>query len=167
MIDSESLTPRQQQSYYRQERFLSGYSAGGTRMAGIRALLSEKNPVKSPWKLISWWLTNDFLGFRERLDESQQQYNNHLEDKLQELIDGLKPGQNSLLLIAALNANMPEKYRPNVIVVDEKPKELLDEVKKLVKAQKKDTAPAEEIQPSKAISQAMEIIEGTSNDAEE
>ena len=62
---------------------------------------------------------------------------------------------------------MPEKYRPNVIVVDEKPKELLDEVKKLVKAQKKDAPKEEEITPSKAVSQAMEILEGTSNDTEE
>ena len=167
MVDFDSLTIRQQRSYIRQERFLEGYAAGGTKAAGVRALLLELEPVKDPWQLVKRWVLEDVIGFRDRFDTAQQKYNSLLEDKLHELIDGLKPGQNPLLLITALNANIPEKYRPNVIVVDERPKELLNEVKNLVKAQKKDAPKEEEIQPSNAISQAIEIIEGTSNDAKE
>ena len=167
MVDFDSLTVRQQRSYIRQERFLQGYSAGGTKAAGVRALLMELEPAKDPWQLVKRWVLEDVIGFRDRFETAQQKYNSLLEDKLHELIDGLKPGQNPLLLITALNANMPEKYRPNVIVVDDRPKELLNEVKNLVKAQKKDAPKEEEIQPSNAISQAMEIIEGTSNDVEE
>lgn len=167
MIDFKGLTTRQKTCYDRQERYLEGYAAGGNKAAGVRALMLEDKPVKHPWHTVDTWQSEDMFDFRKRFDVSRQRYNSLLEDKLHELIDGLKPGQNALLLIAALNANMPEKYRPNVIVVDEKPKELLDEVKKLVKAQKKDAPKEEEITPSKAISQAIEILEGTSNDAEE
>ena len=168
MGDAKGLSTKQRICLSRQERYLEGYAAGGNKAAGIRALLLEDKPVKAPWQLVSYWSSYDVLGFRERFEVARQRYNSLLEDKLHELIDGLKPGQNSILLIAALNANMPEKYRPNVIVVDEKPKELLDEVKKLVKAQKKDSNETEEeITPSKAVSQAMEILEGTSNDTEE
>ncbi|MCH8330754.1 MAG: hypothetical protein IH946_05155 [Bacteroidetes bacterium] len=49
-----------------------------------------------------------------------------IEDKLMELGMGLKPGQNVTPLLAKANAEMPEKYRNNVVVTDDRSKEVLD-----------------------------------------
>ena len=49
----------------------------------------------------------------------------------------LKPGQNALILVTLLNANLPDKYRPNSIIPSETMTETLQAMKQAVREHKK------------------------------
>lgn len=65
------------------------------------------------------WRDKNYLGFADRFKEAQQEFADYVEDRAMDYIEGLKPGQNPLLMIAMLNALRPEKYRPKVVVQDD------------------------------------------------
>ena len=121
-IDVRSLSHVQKKMYESQELFLRGYAAGGTIKAGIATAGVTRRAVEL-------WRKHDKLDFKARFDAAHSDYTDVLEDKLHELIEGLKPGQNVIGLLARLNAELPSKYRPNVVPVDDTAKELLDRLR--------------------------------------
>lgn len=121
---SASKVTQEKRTLGQMDLFLQGYSAGGTVRAGLKCCTVTRRTVAR-------WKEMDMLGFRSRYKEAHRDFCDWLEDKAQELVEGLKPGQNSLLLVTLLNANMPDKYRPNAIMVDDTAKVLIDKLKKL------------------------------------
>lgn len=116
----------QKNTWVRQEAFLIAFAGGGTIAAGIRG-------SDATYEAVSWWRKHDLLGFVARFEQAHIAYCDLLEDKAHELTMGLKPGQNPLILLARLNAEMPSKYRPAVAAVDETAKELMDQIRSLRK----------------------------------
>ena len=78
---------------------------------------------------VYWWEQQDHLGFKARLAEADEAYCNMLENKATALAMELKPGQNSLILVTLLNANLPDKYRPNAVAPSETMTETLQAMK--------------------------------------
>jgi hypothetical protein len=106
------LTYHEKIKWERQERLLEGYAAAGTIKAGLL-----KSGV--PRRTVEDWRRTDLLGFRRRFEESHRAFCDEIEDKMWRLSSALKPGQNSIPLIALANANMPEKYRPDAKATDD------------------------------------------------
>ena len=105
----DALTPSEQGTARRlwaaQERFLAGHAVGGTVAAGCDAAgISRRTVVR--------WRADDKYGFLERMDGAHEAFADRLERIGLELIQELRPGQNTLLLLAFLNAHRSRLFRP-------------------------------------------------------
>lgn len=114
----------------RSRNYLSGYAVSGTTKAGLKASGLDRRTVNR-------WKESDMFGFRARFDEAQQAFRDSLESIAVDLVKQLKPGQTPLLLITLLNANLPDKYRPNVVVADDSAKRTLDAITEATKHSQK------------------------------
>lgn len=81
------------------------------------------------------WEKRDYLGFRARLAIADEIFTNSLETRLVER--ATEPKSHPLFLLTALNANLPEKYRPNAVVGDDTAKELMTEWRRWMRDGKK------------------------------
>lgn len=117
------LVYTQKRIYDRQQTFLAAFALGGTIQKGIDA-------SEIPRQTIQAWREFDVLDFKERFTQAHHVYCDRLEGKLGELAFGLKPGQNALPLVVALNAEMPDKYRPNSVQTDDTAKEVMAHIKR-------------------------------------
>ncbi len=93
------------------------------------------------------WTTEDKYGFNARMAVARGTFLDRLEDIAFERI--LHPSTNGkiggdVLVITMLNAHGPEKYRQNVIVVDETPKKVAQKLAQMAQDDKdeRDQAPA-------------------------
>ena len=104
-----TLTPSEQgmarRTWAAQEQFLAGHRAGGTVSAGCYAAAVSRRTVVR-------WRADDRYGFLERMDGAHEDFADRLETIGLELIQALKPGQNTLLLLAYLNAHRSRLFRP-------------------------------------------------------
>ena len=137
-VDVRSLSYVEEKTCQAQKLFLEGFRAGGTIKAGLKVAGVTRRTVER-------WRQRDKLGFAARFHDAHRDYCDTLEDKMHELIQGLKPGQNSLVLIARLNAEMPEKYRPNAQPIDNAAGELLSEIRKLSRREARVQVEGEEL----------------------
>jgi hypothetical protein len=151
-INEEELSPRYRKVLKEQDRFLELYEksrAKGTSAKGVGVVRET----------VRLWEKKDILGFKKRLEEADEKFCDTLEQKALALIDDMSVTNSPLLLITLLNANLPNKYRPNVIVPDETAKDMLQELRKLSKGQKdkvkEDTA--DEQSPLEQAEQALNI----------
>ena len=111
-------------------RFLDGYSLTGTMASGLECVPHKRRAVE-------YWRSENILGFDERFKQAHNSFCDRLEKKAVDLVMGLQPGQNTLLLVTLLNANLPEKYRPAVITVDDTAKDLFQKLRELGAQQRK------------------------------
>jgi hypothetical protein len=119
-------TEAEQRTWDAQEAFLLGYAQGGTVTAGLLTSGVHRRTAEV-------WKQKDAFSFKTRLETARLEYCDVIEDKIHELAMGLKPGQNAIVLLARANAEMPEKYRPNVHPTDDTAKELIGDIRKLFK----------------------------------
>jgi hypothetical protein len=114
------------------------------------------------------WQKENKLEFGKRLAEADEGFCNMLEGHAVKLALETKAGQNPVLLIALLNANLPDKYRPQSVQIDGKAEETLVTLRKLsrnatiaLETEKRRLTGAEETegsQSSSAIGEAESIL---------
>ena len=83
------------------------------------------------------WIKDDYLGFKSRLEEADQAFTGELELLALERVRQQTPGHNPTLLITLLNANLPDKYRPNSVIPSETMTETLQAMKQAQREHKK------------------------------
>ena len=107
----------------RQSRFLEAFASLGTITGAAKASGVHRDTV---WT----WGRDDAQGFRARLDDARARFTDHLEGIMLDRIEEPGAGRGSdVLLMFALNANNPAKYRPNVVVQDDSARELLNSLR--------------------------------------
>lgn len=129
-IDTSHLTQRQHNTLAHQQAFLEAYADCGN-MAGASTASGM-----SKWSGYRYKDENQFR-FKERLLHAHAYYCDRLEGKAHELAMALQPGQNALVLLALLNANLPDKYRPNAVAPSETMTETLRAMKQSVREHRK------------------------------
>ena len=103
---------RQQSIWHTQERFLSAFRIGGTIKSGLLAVSVCRRTVEL-------WRQSNVLQFADRFQMAHEEFCDSQEDLVYKLNSELKAGQNSLSILATLNANRPSKWRANVAVTHE------------------------------------------------
>ena len=135
--DLAALGGREKDTYRRQSVWLGAY------VASHGSLEQVCGAAKVSIRTYQRWKGEDVHGFAARFEVAHLTKIGWLEDKLVSLIEGLKPGMNPLPLLAALNAEAPDKYRPNAVVTDETARETLRALREAAKAPKPTKAEAE------------------------
>ena len=105
----------------KQDWFLEAYTPNGDVRLGCQA-------AGVSMRTYARWVHDDIHGFRERFGTAHDVFCARLESKLHDLIWDLKPGQNAMPLAMALNAEMPEKYRPNMQPSDNTASDILKRI---------------------------------------
>ena len=149
-IDIKSLTVGKRKTYRKQSKFLKCYSE--TRSRSVSALYAG---VSQP--SISKWISEDYLEFASRYEEADLQFCEGLEQLALERVKLQDAKSNPVLLITLLNANLPMKYRPTVVMADDTAKSVLTELRKLAKDTPVVKTPDEEEQS--ALDQVNEILQ--------
>ena len=129
-IDTSDLTQVQHAVIARQNAFLEAYAqcgnmAGASVASGMARLSGYRYKHENQFR------------FKDRLLQSHAYYCDNLEGKANDLAMALQPGQNALVLLALLNANMPDKYRPNAVAPSETMTETLQAMKQAVREHRK------------------------------
>lgn len=106
----------------RQDLFLESYKSRGSVRSAVKGINIGRTQVYS-------WLSSDTHGFRERFEFAKHDFRDMLEDIALDRVVEQKVSDNPTLLIALLNANLPEKYRPQSIQTDETAKEVIKELR--------------------------------------
>ena len=122
----KSLPPSKKRQWRRMTKFLNCYSE--TRSKTVSATycgVSYRTAMK-------WMKTNEF-GFFERLEDADILFCENLEQLALERVRSQDAKANPVLLITLLNANLPAKYRPTVVMSDDTAKDVLSELRKLSK----------------------------------
>ena len=121
-IDTTDFTQLQHRTLNNQQAFLTAYGNRGTMMRAAKDVGIDRYTAQR-------WRDNDVFRFKERLLQAHVAFCDMLEDKAVNLATKLKPGQNSLILVTLLNANLPDKYRPNSVIPSETMTDTLREMK--------------------------------------
>lgn len=129
-IDTSNLSTESHSTLTLQKAFLLAYSQCGT-IAKAAEIVDINRSTAFRWR------QNDSFRFKERFLQAQAAYCDVLENKAHELAMGLEPGQNSLILVTLLNANLPDKYRPNAVLPSETMTETLQAMKQATREFKK------------------------------
>ncbi len=129
-IDTSDLTQLQHRTLNRQQVFLTAYTQRGTMMRAAKDAGIDRYTAQR-------WRDNNVFRFKDRLLQAHVAFCDYLEDKAVSLVDGLQPGQNSLILVTLLNANLPDKYRPNAVAPSETMTETLQAMKQATREFKK------------------------------
>jgi|TARA_Y100000310_G_C20421229_1_gene686779 hypothetical protein len=103
------------------------------------------------------WQKENYFGFMERLEEADFQFCESLEQLALERVKMQDAKSNPILLITLLNANLPMKYRPTVVMNDDTAKDVLRELRTLSKDSPEQLAEAPEPEKS-ALDQVNEIL---------
>ena len=124
---------------FRQQLFLDAIKEVGTlRKAAAAAKISRSTVAK--------WRADNTDGFRERFNEAMDDFADSLEAKMFELLGEMRVGHNPTLLIFALKALRPLKYRDLTTVPDEHARELLRKLEEFTAAATGTTASADDSQ---------------------
>ena len=125
-IDIKKLSLGKRKTYRKQSKFLKCYSE--TRSKSVSATYEEAD-----------------LAFCEGLEQLALE-----RVRLQDA------KSNPVLLIALLNANLPNKYRPTVVMTDETSKSVLSELRKIAK--ETPVVESKEVEEKSAIDQVNDIL---------
>ena len=79
------------------------------------------------------WQKENYFGFMDRLEEADLLFCEGLEQLALERVKMQDAKSNPVLLIALLNANLPNKYRPTVVMNDDTAKDVLRELRTMAK----------------------------------
>lgn len=122
-IDFESFGLRQKNSWDRQERFLIAYAATGVIGDGARA-------AGVTYEASEYWRNKDTLRFKARFEVAQKKFaTNVLEKTMFERIADPSGNRGSdILLMFAMKAHKPEKYREDSRPIDDSAKAVLSKL---------------------------------------
>lgn len=110
----------------RQDLFLKMYEKVGV-------ISRTCNTIGLHMDTVMRWKKDDVLGFRDRFFGAHYVFAESLEELAYDRVQKQKPSDNPTLLIALLNANRPEKYRPQVGSSDEVTRDVMMEMRKALK----------------------------------
>ena len=116
----------EKRTWQTQEQYLAAYAVWGTNTRSSAAAHCDSTTAYT-------WIKSDLLGFRARREEARKAFQDSLEDHALEIAQATPAGKNPLLLITLLNANLPDKYRPQAVSLDDRSVETLGELRKLSK----------------------------------
>ena len=122
----KALSPSKKRQWRRQDKYLKSYQE--TRSKSVAAIASGVTYRTA----MKWQKTNEF-GFIERLEEADLMFCEGLEQLALERVKMQDAKANPVLLITLLNANLPNKYRPTVVMNDDAAKDVLKELRSLSK----------------------------------
>ena len=127
----DTLDTRQKRTWQSQERFLGHYaSLGNVSAAAAGAGIDRTLPYL--------WEKQDRLGFKARWEAARQTFADALETTMHErLADPTGNRGSDILLMFALKAARPEKYKDNVVLTDDGSKDMLVKLQKLQQAAEK------------------------------
>lgn len=123
-IDLRKLSYLHQKIWTEQERFLAAYRIKGT----IAEALEQVSVVR---RTVELWRQRDLLHFQDRLLDAHETFTDSQETIIYNLNKGLKPGQSPLSVLASLNANRAEKWRPNIKLTHDVPNEVIQQMREL------------------------------------
>ena len=147
----EELTVKRQKMRTNQENFLKGLKEKGTILNGLR-----KSGV-TRWAYGDW-MSNDPT-FPERVLDARQEFAEALEEVIVGIVmDPEAVKKVPVLAITLLNANLPNKYRPQAIVQDEAARDLLREWRKAAREHPKEVAQVEKNLETPVDQQIDEIL---------
>lgn len=112
-----------------QDAFLFAFAKDGTILRAAKVSKTSRTTVYA-------WDKLDIYGFKERFELARHDFREVLE---QIGIDVVKLGdeKNPLRWITLMNAHHPEKYRPNVVLVDDTAKNVLADMRERARARHK------------------------------
>ena len=121
------LGPSEKRRWRNQDKFITCYQETrsktvSARYAGIK------------YRAVMRWLKDNIYGFADRLEEADLEFCENLEQLALERVKMQTAQSNPVLMIALLNANLPSKYRPTVVVADETAKDVMRELRTLAKS---------------------------------
>ena len=106
-----------------QEAFLLAFRGTGTVLQAAAGICDRT--------MVYYWRKNDCQGFNARFEKAQHSFREYLEQlALHRIKDPTGNRGSDVLLLALLNANYPEKYRPNVVVDADAAKAVLAALRK-------------------------------------
>ena len=146
----KALSPSQKRSWRNQDKFLSCYSE-------TRSKTTSSSYAGVKYRTVMKWQKENYFGFMERLEEADFQFCESLEQLALERVKMQDAKSNPILLITLLNANLPMKYRPTVVMNDDTAKDVLRELRTLSKDSPEQLAEAPEPEKS-ALDQVNEIL---------
>tara|TARA_R110002020_G_scaffold444848_1_gene656485 strand:- start:62 stop:418 length:357 start_codon:yes stop_codon:yes gene_type:complete len=79
------------------------------------------------------WQSNNEFGFTERFEDADILFCENLEQLALDRVKMQDAKANPVLLITLLNANLPQKYRPTVVMSDDTAKDVLKELRTIAK----------------------------------
>ena len=149
------LGPSEKRRWRNQERFLKCYQE--TRSKTVSARYAG---VK--YRAIMRWLKDNIYGFAERLEETDLEFCENLEQLALQRVKMQTAQSNPVLMIALLNANLPSKYRPTVVVADDTAKDVMRELRSLAKSlpDTKSSSVESSSNVKDALNQVNEILSG-------
>ena len=148
-IDIKKLSLGKRKTYRKQSKFLKCYSE--TRSKSVSATYAGVSQSS-----ISNWIRDNYLEFDERFEEADLAFCEGLEQLALERVRLQDAKSNPVLLIALLNANLPNKYRPTVVMTDETSKSVLSELRKIAK--ETPVLESKEVEEKSAIDQVNDIL---------
>ena len=148
-IDIKKLSLGKRKTYRKQSKFLKCYSE--TRSKSVSATYAGVSQSS-----ISNWIRDNYLEFEERYEEADLAFCEGLEQLALERVRLQDAKSNPVLLIALLNANLPNKYRPTVVMTDETSKSVLSELRKIAK--ETPVLESKEVEEKSAIDQVNDIL---------
>jgi hypothetical protein len=122
----KNLSSSQKRSWRNQDKFLKAYSE--TRSKTVACSYAG---VK--YRTVMKWQKENYFGFMDRLEEADLLFCEGLEQLALERVKMQDAKSNPVLLIALLNANLPNKYRPTVVMNDDTAKDVLRELRTMAK----------------------------------
>ena len=111
-INTDDLTTENHTTLGLQQAFLLAYSQCGT-IAKAAEIIGIHRYTAFRWR------QQDTFRFKDRMLDAQATYCDVLENKAHELAMNLDSNNNPVMLITLLNANLPDKYRPNSVLPSE------------------------------------------------
>ena len=145
----KALNPTQKKSWRIQSKFLKCYTE--TRSKSVSASYSGVT-----YRTVSKWEKDNRFGFAERLEEADFEFCENLEQLALERVKMQDAKSNPVLLITLLNANLPMKYRPTVVMADDTAKSVLSELRQIAK--ESPVASEEQVQEQSALEQVHDIL---------
>lgn len=122
-----SLMPGQLKTLAKQDAILSGFAHYGSIYRVAPAADIHRNSVYE-------WIEKNLYRFKDRLELASHSFRERLQDLALAKVED-HPKLHDILHMALLNANWPEKYRRDAIVVNvDVAKDVLAEVRKLTAA---------------------------------
>jgi len=122
----KNLSSSQKRSWRNQDKFLTAYSE--TRSKTVACSYAG---VK--YRTVMKWQKENYFGFMDRLQEADLLFCEGLEQLALERVKMQDAKSNPVLLITLLNANLPNKYRPTVVMNDDTAKDVLRELRTMAK----------------------------------
>ena len=147
----KSLSPSKKRQWRRQTKYLIAYQE--TRSKSVAAITSGVT-----YRTAMKWQKDNEFGFTERLEEADLIFCEGLEQLALERVRMQDAKANPVLLITLLNANLPNKYRPTVVMNDDTAKDVLSQLRGMAKDAPDSDKEDEVVDDESALDQVNKIL---------